>query len=132
MLLCSPRHTRGYLCPFRGHSRARPLGEGSGSIAPMEARRRSATGGGVIGAIAAGAAGGVYLWKEIAATDTDAAHHDGGLAGDASADARAGRGKPKLARRSARPRKPGTGAHPSNGGHGGAGGSGGNEGQDEE
>lgn len=87
----------------------------------MEARRRSATGAVVLIAIVAGGGGGLYLWRETFATETDAAQRDGGLVGDASTDARAGRGKAKSAKRGGRPGKPRAGSKPS-GGHGGHGG----------
>lgn len=72
----------------------------------MEARRGPATAVVVIVAIAAGGAGGMYLWKEAFGTVTDAAHGDAGLAGDASAEAGARRGKPKRAKKRGRPGKP--------------------------
>jgi hypothetical protein len=84
----------------------------------MEARRRWATGVVVLVAIAAGGGGGLYLWREISATVTDAAQRDGGLVGDASTDARAGRGRSKSAKRTGRPGKPRAGSKPS-GGQGG-------------
>ncbi|MBX3229094.1 MAG: hypothetical protein KIT84_02050 [Labilithrix sp.] len=62
------------------------------------ARRGWATGVVVLVAIAAGGGGGVYLYKEAIGTGTDAAHRDGGP-GDASVDARAGRGKSKVAKK---------------------------------
>jgi len=93
----------------------------------MEAKRRWATGVVVLVAIAAGGGGGLYLWRETFATDTDAAQRDGGLVGDASTDARAGRGKSKSAKKGGRPGKPRAGSKPSGGqgGHGERGGGGG-------
>jgi hypothetical protein len=82
----------------------------------MQAKRRWATGVVVVVAIAAGAGGGAYLWKEAFPSETDAAHGDGGLVSDASADARAGRGKSKLAKRGGRPSaRPRVGPKPSGG-----------------
>lgn len=81
----------------------------------MEARRRWATGAVVVVAIAAGGGGGLYLWREAVATDTDQAQRDGGLVGDASTDARAGRGRSKSAKRSGRPGKPRAASRPSGG-----------------
>jgi hypothetical protein len=78
-------------------------------------RRRWATAVVAIVAIAAGGGGGLYLWKEAFGTDTDAASHDGGRVGDASADARAARGKSKLAKRGGRAGKPRVGPKPSGG-----------------
>jgi hypothetical protein len=100
----------------------------------MEARRRWATAVVAIVAIAAGGGGGLYLWKEAFPTDTDAASHDGGLVGDASADARAGRGKSKVAKRGGRPGKPRAGPRPSGGQPAAVGGGGGttDEGQADE
>lgn len=102
----------------------------------MEARRRWATVVVVIVAIAAGGGGGFYLWRQATATDTDtgAAQHDGGLVGDASADARAGRGKSKSAKKRGRPGKPRAGARPrrSQGDHGERGGGGGGNGSDDD
>lgn len=95
----------------------------------MEARRRWATGIVAIVALAVGGAGGLYLWKEAFPADADPGDRDGGP-GDAAADARAGRGKPKPAKKGGRPRKRGTGPKPSGGvAHGGTGG--GDEGFDE-
>jgi hypothetical protein len=71
----------------------------------MESRRRWATGVVVLVAIAAGAGGGAYLWKEAFPADSDVAHGDGGLLRDASAAARAGRRKSKSAKKSTRPAK---------------------------
>ena len=53
-------------------------------------------------ALVAGIGGGAYLWKEAFPTGSDAAS-DGGQVPDASADARASRGKPKVAKRGGRP-----------------------------
>lgn len=107
----------------------------------MEARRGWATAVVVIVAVAAGGAGGMYLWREAFGTRTEAADGDGGLV-DASADARAGRGKPKLARKGARPGKPRalprpSGAHAAGGaaggnGSGGAAGGSGDDGEGDE
>lgn len=74
-------------------------------------KRGVATGVVVLVALAAGGVGGLYLWKEAFPTDTSA-QSDGG-ARDASADARAGRGKPKLAKKGTRPgtRRPRGGPH---------------------
>jgi hypothetical protein len=72
----------------------------------MAAKRRWATGVVAILAIAAGVAGAAYLWNEAFPTRTDETHGDGGV-GDASADARAGRGKPKVAKKKGG--RPGTG-----------------------
>lgn len=84
-------------------------------------------------AVAAGGGGGAYLWNEALATDTDAARRDGGFVGDASADARTGRGKSKSAKRSGRLGKPRAGPKPSGGqGGGGVGGSGTDDGQSDE
>jgi hypothetical protein len=96
------------------------------SIARMEARRRWATGAVVLVAVAAGGGGGMYLWRETFATDTDATQADGGLVGDASTDARAGRGKSKSAKRRGRPGKPRAGSKPSGGQNGHAERAGGN------
>ncbi|MFO0741437.1 MAG: hypothetical protein U0270_36410 [Labilithrix sp.] len=101
----------------------------------MEARRRWATGVVVIVALGAGGAGGAYLWKEAFPTEADAEHLDGGGAGDASADARAGRGKSRSAKKGGgRPGKPRTGPRPSvaqGGGGNDNAGNGGNGGVDE-
>jgi hypothetical protein len=97
----------------------------------MEARRRWATGVVVIVALAAGAGGGAYLWKEAFPTDSDVELRDGGLMGDAAAGARGSRGKAKSAKRKgtagkARPRPRPTGGQA--GGHGGGGQGGGGQG----
>lgn len=107
----------------------------------MEAKRRWATGVVVIVALVAGASGGLYLWRESVATDTDV-QSDAGLVADASADARAGRGKSKAAKKGGRPGKPRVGSRPSagqgshgvggGGGGGGGSGAGGNDNQSDE
>jgi len=70
----------------------------------MESKRRWATGAVAVFAIAAGVGGAAFLWKEAFPTDVSVA--DGGPAGSASTDARAGRGKSKSAKRGGRPGKP--------------------------
>lgn len=67
----------------------------------MEMRRRAPTVVVTLVAIAAGVGGGAYLWKESLATNADEARRDGGV-GEASTDARAGRGKTKSAKRGGR------------------------------
>ena len=68
-----------------------------GSIGGME-RRRGATVIVAVVAIAVGVGGGVYLWREASATNSDEPQRDGGVS-DAGADARAGRGKAKPGKR---------------------------------
>lgn len=70
----------------------------------METRRRAATVVVAVVAIAIGVAGGAYLWKEYTASAVDEGREGG--AADASADARAGRGKAKSGKRGGRPGKP--------------------------
>ena len=86
----------------------------------MEARRRWATGVVVIVAIAAGAGGGAYLWKEAFPSDSDAESRDGGLIGDASADARGRGGKSRSAKKRGGPRKARPGPRPTGGQGGGS------------
>lgn len=112
--------------------RTKPLGASRwDSIARVEARRRWATGVVVTVAIVAGVGGGAYIWKEAFPTEADAELGDGGLVGDASADARGGRGKSKSAKRKGRRGKARSRPKPS-GGQGGGGAAGGDDGQDEE
>lgn len=81
----------------------------------MDSRRRWATGVVVVVAVVAGAGGGLYLWREMRAADTDVVQRDGGLVGDASTGGRAGRGKSKSAKKTGRPGKARTGPKPSAG-----------------
>ena len=82
------------------------------------ARSRFATGVVVVVALAAGGVGGLYLYREAFPASTDGMHGDAG-ARDASADAKAGRGK-KVAKRGGRPTgKPRGGPRPSGGQNGG-------------